>query len=94
VLDEIETHLTVIEATIDVGGLGIDKALSPDDFGKADEEAHGEAPGRAMISIEKSAIERRELWGHPLPMWWKLTGASTERAIGTFGSWRAKTRDV
>ena len=59
-LDEIEADLTVIEATVDMGGLGVDEALGADGFGEAQEQAHGEAGSLAAGAFQKFAIERRE----------------------------------
>ena len=46
--DEIEADLAVIEAAVDVGGLGVDEAFSPDRLGEPDEEPHGELRRRRL----------------------------------------------
>jgi hypothetical protein len=54
-LDEVETHLTVIETAVNVGGLRGNETLCPDRFGETNEKPHREAC-RVVRACERVAI--------------------------------------
>ena len=51
-LDEIEIHLSVVEAPIDVRARDVEKTGSPQRFRERHEEAHRERGGLAVLAFE------------------------------------------
>ena len=51
-LDEVEAHLAVVQAAVDVCGLGIDEARRLDGFGETREQPHGSGGRRPLRARE------------------------------------------
>ena len=58
--DEVQTDLSEVEATVDMGGFDVDQAFGADRLGEARQEAHGKRRRFAMRAGKQFLIERRQ----------------------------------